>query len=348
MKKFNLPLNYGDLTPNAAPEEYLINDSGCIYEVEAWFQDEDVLRELDPKWNEPQRQKINGGIFNSKGEYNLDWDIRGDKGHAKFKERSNKIYGLLEKGVGKKFDDVYSKLCRSGLADKPLWWRTVREDFLSKFKDGQYSGGYYIDDEGLIQRRKTQRRTRVPHDIRILYETPIITYKVNHSNLESVADAFITEFGTDTYYHLLFTDEIQESKYLKYMDKWRKESCRKVMEASRRSREWKSRYYTLDRIENIFRFIFDKRYEYYKKVIKYGTREYIEYKRNHKRTRKGRNYLTPDQRTYYDAVMRWEKKFGNYSPVDFAIKYNHEFCGNKLPLTPDERRELKGKPRWDS
>ena len=349
MKKFNLPLNYWECTPNAAPEEYSVDDDwGFEFGPEPWFQDEDVLRELDPKWNEPQKQKINGGVFNSKGKYSLDWDIRQDKGHAKFRERSNKMYGLLEKGVGKKFDDIYSKLCRSGLADKPLWWRTVREDFLSAFEEGRWPGNYYVDDEGLIQRRENHKRTKVHQDIGIPYENPIIVYEVNHRNLESIANAFISEFGEDTYYHLIFTDEIRESEYYKYVNKWGSAACKRVMGTTRRSREWKPMFYTLDKIENIFRFIFDKRYQFYKKVIKYGTKEYIEYKRDQRRNRRGTNHLTGEQRAYYDAVMCWHKKFGTFSPVGFVAKYNSIFGSEKLPLTPDERRELSGKPRWNS
>lgn len=332
MKKFNLLLSYSDYTPNAS--------------LETWFQDEDVLREFDPKWNEPQRQKINGGVFNSKGKYCLDWDIREDKGHARFKERNNKVYGLLEKGIGKKFDNIYSKLCRSGLANKRLWWGSVREEFLSAFEDGRFPGDYYVDDNGLIQRRNNHKRIKIHKDIRIPYEKPIITYKVNHSNLESVANSFILEFGVNTYYHLLYTNEIGESEYTKYLGKWSPTSCRKVMEASRRSRAWKPRYYTLGLEENLFRFIFDKRYECYKKIIKYGTKEYIEYKRNQKRKKKSVNYLTCSQRLYYDAVMRWRKKFGTFSLVNFEANYNNVFCNEKLP--PDERRKSSGKPRWDS
>lgn len=349
MKKFNLPLNYWDYTPNASPEELLPDEEGYYSDPEPWYQDEDFLREFDPKWNEPQKQSINGGIFNSKGEYVLDWDIREDKGHARFKERSNKMYGLLENGVGKKFDDVYSKLCRSGLADKRLWWRSVREDFLSEFRnDRRYPSDYYVDDNGLIQRRESRKRTKVHQDIRIPYEEPVITYKINHKNLESIANTFIVEFGENTYYHLLFTEEVGESEYNKYINKWNSEACKRVMETTRRSREWKPMFYTLDRVENIFRFIFDKRYQYYKKIIKYGTKEYIEYKKSQKRNKKKINHLTDSQKTYYDAVMRWYKKFGTYSPVNFVHKYNVVFGTEKIPLGPNERRKLSGKPRWGS
>jgi hypothetical protein len=320
MKKFNLLLN------------------------ESLFQDEDTLREFDLRWNEPQKQKINGGVFNSKGKYYLDWDR--PRGYSRFKERDNKIHGILEKGIGKKFNDIYSKLCKSEIINKRVWRRSVREKFLSNFNDTYCN--YYIDNEGLIQHKNNYKKPRIHQDIKIPYEKPYIVYQINHKNLESIANTFILEFGENIYYHLLFVNEIKESEYNKYINNWDYEACKRVMEATRRSREWKPKFYTLERIENLFHFIFDKMYQYYKKIIKYGTKEYIAYKRIQKRNKRNKNYLTNEERAYYDAVMRWYKKFGNYSPVNFINKYNYVFNSKELPLSPNKRRELKGKKRWNS
>lgn len=322
MKKFNLPIN---LT-----------------------EDEDSLRELDSTWNEPQKQRMNGGEFNKRGQYFLDWDCRDRRGSDVFRKRRSIIEGLIEKNVGKgKFDDIYSKICQSGFADEPMYGGTVREDFLDYFnnKDRYGRSDYFIDEDGIIQKSKTYRKPKVRRDIYIHYDKPEYFYKVNHQNLESIQDSFILKFGYKTYYHLQSVEEISKDEYDKYLSKWNRSDCTAIMESTRRARNYKPRYYNLYEDNNLFRFIFSERYVSVKEILRYGTKKYLEYRKAQKR-KPGINYLSQEKKDWYDAHLKWYKKFNISPKINFADAYNYEFCNKPLPETPDERRDRKGKSRW--
>lgn len=97
------------------------------------------------------------------------WDERpGGSGNYEWSNFHNRLYGLIDKYIGKKFDDCFAALKERYMTNKD-WrrqvcgvgnrqakrnnlWMGIRDQFLSVFENDMRPGDYYVDDQGLIQK----------------------------------------------------------------------------------------------------------------------------------------------------------------------------------------------------
>lgn len=104
------------------------------------------------------------------------WDERpGGSGNYEWHNFHNRLYGLIDKYVGKKFDDCFAVLKERYITNKD-WrrqacgignrqakrtnlWMGIRDQFLDIFKDSRrWPADYYVDDAGIIRKRPTKPR----------------------------------------------------------------------------------------------------------------------------------------------------------------------------------------------
>lgn len=198
---------------NAEFDHTLINDSlrdkrGCIRPAKTKYPD--VPEAVDFEEAENELESLLGHTYYNERHYHpakqgrrkqyrgktlhVDWwDERpGGAGQYEWSNFRNRIYGLVDKYIGKKFDDCFAALkercmtnkdwrrqaCGIGnsQAKRSTLWLGIRNYFLDIFDDRPtHPGDYYVDDNGLIQRIPTKPK-HPNRDIRItegeLYYVP--------------------------------------------------------------------------------------------------------------------------------------------------------------------------------
>ena len=130
------------------------------------------------------------------------WDERpGGSGNYEWSNFHNRLYGLVDKYVGRKFDDCFAALKERYMTNKD-WhrqacgignrkakrtnlWMGIRDHFLDIFKENAYLGDYYVDDDGIIRKRPAKPR-RHNRDI-VRYEGDIY-YIPNFGSIRCLAD----------------------------------------------------------------------------------------------------------------------------------------------------------------
>lgn len=138
------------------------------------------------------------------------WDERGS-GQYNWAHINNRIYGLIDKYIGKKFDDCFSALkdrvrnnkdwweqaCGFGArkAKRSLLWEAYRRHFLDAFEDHpRWQADYYVDDDGLIQKRTTKPK----HPNKDIHEyVGEAYYAPNYGAIKQFAEKIVTGFRVD-------------------------------------------------------------------------------------------------------------------------------------------------------
>ena len=245
------------------------------------------------------------------------WDERpGGSGNYEWHNFHNRLYGLVEKYVGKKFDDCFAALKERYMTDKD-WrrqacgvgnrrskrtnlWMGIRDQFLSIFEWSRYLGDYFVDDEGLIQKRpaKPKRHNRDIHR----YEGEVY-YVPNYGAIKDLADKLAKAKVDIVNYHLPIKVTIE------FVQRW---------ESSFPAYHFN--YWEIQQIKRACFHYIDKRTC---RVIKYHSPEWYEIKgRSGKRKRK-----KIDRSAYYDRSL-WVSDYLRHH--DEAGVYFHSLMENDL------------------
>lgn len=145
------------------------------------------------------------------------WDS--DHQHDNYWQQCKRIDALLDKSIGKPFDEIYSKVCHE-YPKMIRWGMTLKDYFNNQFKPNCYwgrgkSGPYYVDENGLIQENKPEPRRKKKYTIiRDINKEP--EYRVNHNEIQNQITLMNTIYytmGKDAYYRLLDSETISERFY---------------------------------------------------------------------------------------------------------------------------------------
>ena len=148
------------------------------------------------------------------------WEDKWESGHSddKYWSECKHVMSILEQSVGKPYADVYSKVCRD-FTNVYKWGRTAKQYFKDQFEEpAWYSmkyGYYYIDEEGLIQYYKPERRKKTRSVIKWNSSHPV-EYKVNHDEIQNHTALMNTIWymmGSEKYYKLIDSEYISEKFY---------------------------------------------------------------------------------------------------------------------------------------
>lgn len=228
------------------------------------------------------------------------WDERpGGSGNYEWHNFHNRLYGLIDKFIGKKFNDCFVALKERYMTNKD-WrrqacgignrkakrtnlWMGIRDQFLSCFEYRprwtEYYGGYYVDEDGLIQ--KAPSKPKHPNrDIR-QYEGEVY-YVPNFGAIKNCADK-LADARIDISECTLPTKVSVE-----FIQRW--ESCFRTLSY------WQIRHLR----ESCFTYVDNRTI----KTIKWHSKEWYAIKgRSGKRKAK-----KPDNSAYYDRSL-WVQNF---------------------------------------
>lgn len=224
------------------------------------------------------------------------WDERpGGAGRCEWHNFQTRLYGLIEKYVGKKFDDCFSALKERYMTNKD-WrrqaigvgnrrakrtnlWMGIRNEFLDIFSDRRRRGDYYVDNEGIIRKRPSEPKRR--HKDIYKYEGEAY-YVPNYGAINNLRDK-LNDARVDITMHTL--------------------PAKVPIEFVRR---WESSFRTLSYWqahcirEACFRYVDEREV----RVIKWHSKEWYDIKgRSGKRRRK-----KPDNSAYYDRSL-WVQNY---------------------------------------
>lgn len=155
--------------------------------------------------------------LNKNNEVRDSWEDKWDNNHKhdKYWQQCKRIDALLEKSIGKPFDEVYSKVC-SEYPKMICWGESLKDYFNKQFRQPKYGGGYYwIDNNGLIQYENYTRRVKHRGIIRRNIDKDP-EYRVNHDEIQnytSLMNTIYYNMGKEAYYRLLDSDVISEKFY---------------------------------------------------------------------------------------------------------------------------------------
>ena len=137
-----------------------------------------------------------------------------DHTHDKYWQQCKRINALLDKCVGKSFDEVYSKVCNE-YPKLIRYGKSLRDYFKEQFEIPKYRGSYYyIDENGLIQYKEYKRNRRAHVYTSYLDKKP--EYRVNHDEIQnhtSLMNTIYYAMGKEAYYRLLDSETISEKFY---------------------------------------------------------------------------------------------------------------------------------------
>lgn len=249
-----------------------------------------------------------------------------DHGNTRWRAIHNVMYGLLDKYVGKPYNDLVSVWRERVFNGKLKHIRTCKRqtwvDFLNdledEFRPPRFSkyDSYYIDDDGII--RKTPPRPHSGRNITIYKKTQPVwndqyIYTLKADALLSVSTPFKELLGVDLYNEILSKKVYRESElYLLRCRIRKRHSDTNIDEAFnkvRRYREHRRYYYGSN--PKWVSFLFDSKYNNVERVILYGTKEYFKYIKEQKRAKAlaVKAKKNPD-RTNFDNTLK-EKKIAN-------------------------------------
>lgn len=144
------------------------------------------------------------------------WESR--HGDDKYWSECKHVMSILEQSVGKPYADVYSKVCRD-FTNVYKWGRSAKQYFKDQFEEPNWYcmkyGYYYIDEDGLIQYYKPERRKKRRSVIKWNSSRPA-EYKVNHDEIQNHTALMNTIWymmGSEKYYKLIDSEYISEKFY---------------------------------------------------------------------------------------------------------------------------------------
>lgn len=251
------------------------------------------------------------------------WDERpGGAGQYEWSNFRNRIYGLIDKYIGRKFDDCFTALkerymtnkdwrrqaCGIGnsRANRSTLWLGIRNYFLEIFDNHPtYPGDYYVDDDGLIQKlpAKPKHSNRDIHIVEgELYFVP--NYGAIRLLSDKLADARVDISAIN------LPDKIS----WEFVRNWSR--CFRTLS-----------WYEVDRLEKAcFTRVDNRTY----RTIKWHTKEWYDIKgRSGKRHPK-----KPDNSAYYDRSLMVQKYMGKHKELGVTF---HKFMTMDLA---DIRRDL--------
>lgn len=125
----------------------------------------------------------------------------------------NLIHIILRASMGKRFNDVYSKVCKRFQKKKNMRLRREFKDSVDfRYKPDGYNH-YYLDEDGII-RRYPPRYPRVSETLKIPTSKSNTYYSVNCSLLRKypeILDKIKVIFGKKTYYKILESGKVSQS-----------------------------------------------------------------------------------------------------------------------------------------
>lgn len=170
--------------------------------------------------NTPYRTRMRWDV-NKNNKVEDRWEDSWEGGHddKKYWNECKHIDAILEQSIGKPFADVYSKICKD-FSKVYRWGKTGKQYFKDQFDFGSYkrfvrnTGYYYVDENGLIQWKKSERKQKRRTIALPTGESDV--FKVNHDEIQNHTELMNTiwyTLGAEKYYKLLDSDEISEKFY---------------------------------------------------------------------------------------------------------------------------------------
>lgn len=125
----------------------------------------------------------------------------------------NLIHIILRASMGKRFNDVYSKVCKRFQKKKNMRLRREFKDSIDfKYKSNSYNH-YYLDDEGIL-REYPPHYIKTPGNVRIPVSESDTYYLVNCSELRkypAILNRIKVAFGKKIYYKILEKGKVTQS-----------------------------------------------------------------------------------------------------------------------------------------
>lgn len=125
----------------------------------------------------------------------------------------NLVHIILEASMGKRFNDVYSKVCKRFQKKKNMRLRREFKDSIDfRYKPDSYNH-YYLDENGII-RNYPPRYPKVSGTIKIPISRSNTYYSVNCSELRKypkILDKIKVIFGKKAYYKILENGKVSQS-----------------------------------------------------------------------------------------------------------------------------------------
>ena len=238
----------------------------------------------------------------------IEWYSDLNHGRDKYDAMYNHIEGLVEKYIGRSYNDAYSEANTRGLLSEQyyLYGFGTGKDIWKQLFD-KHIGDFRVEN-GIIYR--TKPRAPRAKDI-VVYnwrEEPV--YIVKKEYWEAAKQVLLSILGWEAYYSYINKEIISEDAFnrlVKHLNTHAPDLEERLM-AIRKFKEHKGPWLLFDDCPKIWRMLFEKSVIESTTVYKYGSKEYWEY-RNQQRLAKKRSIRqrrNPD-RSEYDKTLKERK-----------------------------------------
>lgn len=229
-----------------------------------------------------------------------------DSSWTRQKQMLRYIPKMLEKNIGKSFNDVFSMFCKK--YPEYVGDLNSREEFrkffveYAKFNYWRAKASFYIDDQGRIcSYKKNPRIARKRKNLTFYTQDPVYYYRLNKDFLKkhkSIDNVLYNVLGYDLYQFMTTEEKLTESFRSKVIDIL---SCRRVSLLNAAKEDGLNYHY----YDDIYADFFIKETDTPEMVLKKGSDEYKQYKKEESDRKKvaAREYQK-EREERYEAMLR--------------------------------------------